>query len=764
MRMSDVVSRTNIRIGIPRILGMFEVFPFWRTLVANCGFEVVLSDVSNQALYEKGVGSVMSDNICFPAKLAHGHVADLLEKGVDRICYPHVVHDVPEDAAAANSYNCPIVSAYGEVLRASLGLGSGGAPPLDSPVVSFRDDDLLREACRGYVEPLGVSERVFRRAFPDAVAAQQARRSDLLRRGRELLDRPHDRDRPLVVLAGRPYHADPLIEHHASEILSDFGADVVPADVVAGMIEARWGSLGAVSQWAYPNRVLKAAQWVADQEDFCVQLVMISSFGCGPDAFIMDEIRDILTASGKIFTLIKVDEISSTGSVRLRLRSLMETLRWRPVGQEPGSGAPAREMRPRQRSEDGKTFVIPYFADCYTPFISPAFKALGYDLRVLPPPDARSVECGLKYTNNEVCYPAIIIVGDVVKAFESGRCDPGNTVVAMSRTGGQCRASSYTSLIRRALREAGYPEVPVVTIATKQAADEQQAFKLNVRRIFQYALHSIFYADAVARMYHRCVVRERRPGDALAIRERFLKEGADRFERGEPHALLPLLAKAVEAFNGALGDADPRPRVGVVGEIYLKYNAFSQMNIVDWMIAQGVEVSMPMLSDFFLQYFVNARVNRKLYLSRLAPSSLLDWAVEKWIGLWNRKYEGVLERFRLYESPSSIYDKADLASGLVNLVNQYGEGWLIPAEIASLAALHIQNVVCVQPFGCIANHVVAKGIEGAVRQRYPLTNLLFLDFDPGTSEVNVLNRLHFMIDYASCGLGEHLRGAPFPAH
>jgi predicted CoA-substrate-specific enzyme activase len=738
--------RRNVRIGVPRILEMFETFPFWAELLTGCGFVVELSPASSQALYERGLASVMSDNICFPAKLAHGHVAHLVEAGVDRILYPHVVYSACEDDTAANSYNCPIVSAYSEVLRGSLGLGQNGLPPLDAPTISFRDGALLKRACAAYLQPLGVPPRRFRKAFAAALRAQAECRRELLRQSEAVIAQARGIGRPLIVLAGRPYHADPLIEHQTSEILADLGVDTIPADVASEMAAPRWRELASVSQWTYPNRLLRAAQWVADQPDAAIQYVMLTSFGCGPDAFIMDEIRDVLNSAGKIFTLIKVDDISSVGSIRLRLRSLIETLRWRPPAGRERRKAPASTPS-YTRSDRTRTLIAPYFADCYTPFVAPGLHGLGYDLRVLPPPDAQSVELGMRYTNNEVCYPAILIVGDVIKAFRDGGHDPRNTAVALTQTGGQCRATSYVSLVKRSLVSAGYRDVPVVAITGQTLRiNDQPGFRLSPARLLKRTVHCLLYADAIAHMYSRCVVRERRPGGAKALRDRYLRTGAACIGRNEPAALPELLAGAVADFNAALADVEPRPRVAVIGEIYVKYNAFSQMHATDWLISQNVEVIVPSLMDFFLQFFVNAEENRRDNLARGFLVSPLEAALEHLIGRWSRVYHAVMERFRLNEIQPDIHRKAALASEIVSLANQYGEGWLIPAEIASLATMGIHNVVCVQPFGCIANHMVAKGVERLIRQRYPLVNLLFLDFDAGTSEVNFLNRLHYMID------------------
>jgi activator of 2-hydroxyglutaryl-CoA dehydratase/predicted nucleotide-binding protein (sugar kinase/HSP70/actin superfamily) len=747
---------TMIRIGIPRILGMYENFPFWCTLFKECGFEVVLSNESSQAVCDKGLGTVMSDNICFPAKLAHGHVVDLLEQGVDRIFYPMTFNEVKEDAGAANSYNCPIVSSYSEVLKDVVPAVAKKDIPLDTPPVSFRDERLLKKACFGYLKSLGVSRRRFKAAFSRARKARNAFLDELDLYGENLLKQAGSDGTPVMVLAGRPYHVDPFIEHQTSEILTDLGVHVIPVDIAARLAEGSIRELNTVSQWAYPNRLFKAAQWVAQQADSRIQYVMLNSFGCGPDAFIMDEIRDILSEAGKTFSLIRIDEIASTGSTRLRLRSQVETLKW-----WPRSVSAKREHRRIVRSytsEDlGKTVIAPYFADCYSPFFRPVFRLLGHELEILDPSDKESVEYGLTYANNEICYPATVIIGDFIKAFKTGLYDPARTVVVMSQTGGQCRATCYLPLIKRALMSAGYPEVPVVAAATSDSLNnEQPAFDFNYRRIIKPAFASLLFADAIARMYHRSVVRECSPGLSRRARDHYLKEGARHIETGDPYGLIDLLTDAVNEFNEILGGTPEHlPRIGIVGEIFLKYNTFSQMHMVDWLISQGVEVTVPSLMDFVLQYFVNRKVNRRVGLEHGRTYSIseafLSGLARKWIGLFDQ----VLQGFYGYEPSPAIHEKAGSAKKIINLANQFGEGWLIPAEIAGFANEGIWDVVCLQPFGCIANHVIAKGIERKIKNLYPKVNLLFIDFDAGTSEVNILNRLHFMIRNAQ----DHLQSA-----
>ena len=739
---------TKLRIGIPRILEIYESFPFWHALLTQCGMEVVLSDESNQSICDKGLGTVMSDNICFPAKLAHGHVVDLIEKDVDRIFYPHVVHEPIQDHGAANSYNCPIVSGYADVLKGAMGLGEPGEMVLDAPPMSFRDEALLKKAVYRYLKTLKVPRRRFNQAFSSAQKAQRRYHEELLNKGRRLLARAETNNTPVIVLAGRPYHSDPFIEHQTSEIIADLGSVVLPVEVAAGLYEGNLQELTTVPQWAFPNRLLKAAQWVARQEDNRIQYVLLNSFGCGPDAFIMDEIRDLLAAAGKTFTLIKIDDISSTGSVRLRLRSLVEALQWRPVSAGKNTG-PRQYSQVYHHKDRAKTIIAPYFADCYSPFFPPIFKLIGHDVRILPPADTLSAEYGLTYANNEICYPATLVIGDIVKAFKSGGYDPDRCVAAMSQTGGQCRASSYVALIKKALISAGYPQVPVVALTQDEAiSNDQPGFNFDMARILKPAFCALLYADAISRLYHRSIVRERRPGQALALRDLFLQRGTGLIDGDPGEKLIGLLKEAVSEFNQAIYPDVHLPRIGIVGEIYLKFNRFSQFQVTDWIISQGVEAVVPSLLDFIIQIFVNQKVNQRNHIEPKSLSFLKQLLLERQAGKWIGRFDRIMQGFQYYEPAAGIYHKAKSAGAIINLVSQFGEGWLIPGEIACYAQEGISDVVCLQPFGCTSNHVIAKGIERKLKRIYPGLNLLFLDFDAGTSEVNVLNRLHFMVSTA----------------
>lgn len=737
-------SNAKFRIGIPRILNQYETYPFWHTLLTRCGFEVVLSSPSSMSVYEKGQGTVMSDSICFPAKLVHGHIIDLAERKVNRIFYPMAFYEKREKKEAENVFNCPIVSSYPDVIRSSMNPEKRYSIPFDSPAINFNDNKLLLKACTEYLKKLGISKISIQKAFNEGLAAYNEFRKQIAQKGLEIIEHARKNNRLLVVLAGRPYHTDTLINHRTPDILSSMGVDVISEDAVPAAKNETLDDLQIMSQWAYPNRIYQAAQWVAEQDEQ-VQFVQLNSFGCGPDAISIDENNEILRSKGKNNTLIRVDEISSTGSVRLRLRSMVESLKIKQK-QQSGNHYTRQTTAVFEEKDKHRTILSPYFGQMYAAYIPPVFKVAGYNLVNLPKPDKKSVEYGLKYTNNEICYPATIIVGDVIKALKSGKYKKDEIAVAFSQTGGQCRASTYLALIRKGMVAAGFEDVPVISVNPQgEKLNPQPGFKIEWSKILGIAFTVTLYADSLAKMYYASIVREKNKGQTLQIYEEYTKFIEPFILKKDIKGIMLLLSKAVKDFNAIETHERHFPKIGFVGEIYVKYNSFGHQFITDWLINKGIEVIVPPLLEFFIQEFVNIPVNKKLNLSKKANSDYLVFFLEKLAQKHINKANRILKNYKHYQPFHNIKTMAQKAEKILSLANQFGEGWLIPAEIAAFADEGVKNIVSVQPFGCIANQVVAKGVEKRIRDLYPDMNLLFLDFDDGTSEVNILNRLHFMV-------------------
>ena len=727
-----------VTIGIPRCLNMYEDYPFWHTLFTNCGIGVRLSSRSEFASYEQSACMVMSDNICFPAKLVHSHVQDLIDSRVDRIFMPFVVYERQD--GGQNSYNCPIVTGYAEVVKGV----QGGGVPIDSPTISFKDKKLLFKQCCAYLATLGIDDNTASRAFSRAFNAQDAYVKDIAGYNAYILRKAREKGAMAILLAGRPYHADMLIQHGVSDMLADMGVYVLTDDIVRGR-KSVIDDAHYLPQWAYPNRIMEAAKWCAGQDG--VEFVEMTSFGCGPDAFLTDEIRDMLMRHGKALTLLKLDDINNIGSMKLRVRSLMESLKLAGDGGKRGREEGRFVTTPEFDSAcRGRKILVPYFTPFISPLIPAIMKVAGYDVENLPLSDTESCEWGLKFANNEVCYPATLIVGDIIKAFESGKYDPATTAVAMTQTGGQCRASSYVALIKKALVDAGYGSVPVVAFTFGGSiGNKQSGFRVNWLKLLPIALYSVLYSDCIAKFYYATVVREKKPGQAARLRDLYLQAGESLILEGRHDDLLSYLGMAAVEFDNACSDR-VCPKVCVVGEIFLKFNPFAQKNVTDWLISQGVEIVPPLLLDFFMQSFVNKRVDEQEHISRKTVASFIYGIMYKYIRKHIDRVNKSASAFRHFTPFNDSFAEADEARKVITLSAQFGEGWLLPAEIMSCARQGVRSVVSLQPFGCIANHIVSKGIEKKIKAFFPDMNILSLDFDSGVSDVNITNRLLLFID------------------
>lgn len=736
---SEEIENPRLTIGIPRCLNMYEEYPFWHSLFTSCGIQVCLSDLSDFLSYERNARMAMSDNICFPAKLVHSHIQNLTLRKVDRIFMPFVIFERQDKEQ--NSYNCPVVTGYPEVIKSV----QGADIPVDSPTITFKDKKLLYKQCQEYLGRLKVDDKTIARAFHKAEQEQEAYLQTLVRVDEDVLQKARKKGTLTILLAGRPYHTDALIQHNVSDMLADMGINVITDDIVRGK-ELAVDDVYFLDQWSYPNRILKAAKWCALQGPD-IQFVMMTSFGCGPDAFLVDEVRDLLMRYGKTLTLLKLDDINNIGSMKLRVRSLIESLKL--AGEDREEQSTVKEFKTvpvYDKSYRNRKILVPFF----TPFLSPLVPAIlqiaGYDAENLPLSNVESGEWGLKYANNEVCYPATLIVGDVIKAFKSGKYIPSQTAIAMTQTGGQCRASNYVALIKKALVDAGYADVPVISLTLGSSIkNEQPGFKINWIKILPVAFRAVLYSDCIAKFYYASVVREKKPGQADRLRDLYLKTGEQLILQNRTRDLFSYLSLAATDFSRICREKSC-PKVGIVGEIYLKFNPFAQKNVIDWLIDRDIEVIPPLMTDFFMQMFVNRKTRIESHVEKKKiPDCVYNWAYKK-IRKQLDRVNAIAGTFPYFMPFPDIFEEAEEARKVISLNAQFGEGWLLPAEILSYARQGTNHVISLQPFGCIANHIVSKGIENRIKHFFPDINMLSLDFDSGVSDVNITNRMLLFIN------------------
>jgi predicted CoA-substrate-specific enzyme activase len=739
----------KIKIGLPLILNMYENYPFWHTLFTVAGLEVVTSDESTQELYKKGTGAIMADNICFPAKLSHGHLVNLVEKGVDRIFIPMVIYENKQFDESTNSFNCPIVSGYPEVLQGSIKKGGNDSTPsIDNIPFNMDSEKLLYKACRRYLKQLGISKSETQKAFQRAIEEQKRYNHNVAKANKKIVERANKAGKPIIMVAGHPYHIDPLIHQKVSHILTDLGVYVINEQITKESPGVDFSRYYTISQWEYPNRILQAMEWVSKQP-FEVGFVQLNSFGCGLDTIIMNELK-LFAASRRIsYAWIRIDEIATPGSIKLRLRSFVESITLKRKQQQTTVQKKVKPTKQRalfEKKDRERTILFPWFSEFYSSFAPTIAKQVGYRFENLPPSDQESIQTGLKYAHNEVCYPATLVVGDIIKALQSGKYDRDKIAIGITQTGGQCRATNYLSLIKRAMDQIGFHDVPLIGLGMPDGTfNEQPGFDVPWLKILKPTFITLLFADALSEIYYATVSKEEDGTQSKALKDKYIKLGIELLEKKESNKLFKLLEDAIAEFN-QVPIAYPNPKtVGIVGEIYLKYNSFAQYYIIDWLIENHIEVRIPPMLEFMIQAFVNGEVQRKEFIAEKKGLYWGEAIAELLSNHYIEKMEKVKKQFRYYTPGDSIREAAAMGEEILNLNHQFGEGWLIPSEIVGFIKKGVNDVICLQPFGCIANHVIGKGMEHKIKQRYPQANLLYLDFDSGVSKVNILNRLHFLI-------------------
>ena len=735
-------------LGLPRVLNFYEDYPFWFTLFTELGYRVVLSSPSSRRLYESAMDTIPSDSVCYPAKLVHGHIADLVARGVRKIFYPSIPLNIEENFEADNHYNCPVVTSYPETIAANMDiLENDGVRfyhpflPLDAPKRMARR--LLEELTP---EKLGRTE--VEEALRSAYAELARFKSDTRSRGEQALEEMERRGLRGIVLAGRPYHVDGEIHHGIPEMITGLGLAVFTEDSLAHL--ARRGEpLRVVDQWLYHSRLYRAAAFVAERND--LDLVQITSFGCGLDAITTDQVREILAERGKIFTLLKVDEISNLGTARIRIRSLLAALEER----RKRTPAPIRAARAIERKakvlftramKKSYTLLAPQMSPIHFQFLQAAFEKNGYSMEVLLRVDSSTVEEGLRSVNNDACYPSIILVGQALQALKSGRYDPNRTAVLLPQTGGCCRATNYVALMRKALADSGFGQVPVVPVALSAALERHPGFKINLPLI-RDALRGTLVGDLLMRVLYRVRPYEKVKGSADALCARWSQRCIDLLRRGDGRALGKTLEAIVADFDALPIDDSPRPRVGIVGEILVKYHPGANNDIVRFLESEGAEVVVPDLLDFGLYGLYDHKVSHDILSGSLARSL----AAQTLIALFEWKRRGLrraLASSRRFLPPPTIDHLARRAQSHLSLGNQSGEGWFLVGEMVELLEQGVENIVCIQPFACLPNHIFGKGMIRDLRRDFPRANIVPIDFDPGASEINQRNRLKLMLAVA----------------
>lgn len=731
---------THGLIGIPRVLNMYDNYPFWHTLLSTLGYRVVLSGRSSQKLFELGMDSIPSESVCYPAKLVHGHIEDLINKGINKIFYPSIPYNIKEDDQADNKFNCPVVTSYPETIKANMESIKENNIEYINNFFPLHDEQQMIKKCYEVFEAKGHNKSQIKTAVKNAYEELNHYYKDLQTKGEEVLEYIEKNNMNGIVLAGRPYHVDPEINHGIAKMIENYEIPVLTEDSIAHLARVD-RPLNVVDQWVYHTRLYNAAKFVAKRSD--IEFVQLNSFGCGLDAVTTDQVKDILESHDKIFTLIKIDEINNLGAARIRIRSLMAIMDNQNITLDVDHTIEKTEFTSDMKEE--YTILAPQMAPMHFKFLQSGFHSEGYNVEILPEVTDKTIDEGLKYVNNDACYPSLLVVGQIMQALKSGKYDLDKTAILISQTGGGCRATNYISFIRRALKDANIHNIPVISL-NAGGLEKNEGFKLSLSLVKKLTM-GLIYGDLLSKVVLKLRPYEKVPGSVNELYEHWEKICSASLKEGKFRDFKKNIYNIVEAFDAIEILAIEKPKVGIVGEILVKYHPGANNDIVGFLEAEGAEAVVPDLTGFMLYSAYNHVIKRDL-LHGSWLSSIMGKMAIKYIEFYRKDMNKALEESNRFEPSRDIETLAEGASNILSLGHQTGEGWFLTAEMIELLEDDVPNIACLQPFACLPNHITGKAMIKQLKEKFPYANITAIDYDPGASEVNQINRLKLMLSTA----------------
>ncbi len=744
---------TRGTVGIPRVLNFYENYPFWFSFFTDLGYRVVLSPRSTHQIYELGIESIPSESECYPAKLSHGHIEWLIKQKVDFIFYPGLFYERNEVEGATNHYNCPIVTSYSENIKNNVEAITSGKVKIRNPFMAFTSLETATNALVKEFSEIPAGEII--KAAKHGWDEMENARNDIRKKGEETLKWMEENNRHGIVLAGRPYHVDPEINHGIPDMICSYGVAVLTEDSVSHLGKPE-RPLIVSDQWMYHSRLYAAASFVKTRDD--IDLIQLNSFGCGLDAVTTDQVNDILAGSDKIYTCLKIDEVNNLGSARIRVRSLLAAIRVRKQHNKERTIRSSAHNRVifDENMRKNYTILVPQMSPIHFDILEPAFASCGYNFVVMQNDNRHAVEVGLKYVNNDACYPSLWVVGQIMDELLSGKYDLDKVAVMMSQTGGGCRATNYVSFIRRALKKAGMEQIPVVSLNLSKL-EANPGFRIDAK-MFVKAAYAVIFGDIFMRCVYRMRPYEKVEGSVNACHRKWL-EKCKEFVTSKPPNIFKfekMCKDIVEDFDRIEITDEVKPKVGIVGEILVKFAPAANNHLVNLLEEEGAEAVVPDLMDFMLYCFYN-QIYKAENIGTSKKTALFCrfgiWAIER----LRSGASNALKKSIHFDPPTDIYETVEYAKPIVDIGNQTGEGWFLTGEMVELIKHGASNIVCTQPFGCLPNHVVGKGVIKQMRHLYPGCNIVAIDYDPGASEVNQLNRIKLMLSTAQKKVDEKAR-------
>ncbi len=739
-------------IGIPRVLNMYEDYPFWFTFLTSLGFRVILSEKSTRKTYEKGMESMPSESVCYPAKLSHGHIESLLEQGIKTIFYPCMPYSRKEYEKADNHYNCPIVISYSEVLRNNVEGLKDEKIKFINPFLPFDKKNLVKKVLElDEFKEYNFTKSELNEAATKAEEEYQKCKEDIRKKGAETVKYIEENHLKGIVLAGRPYHVDPEINHGIDTLITSLGLCVLTEDSISDKTEVK-RPIRVVDQWVFHARLYAAADFVGKHDS--LELIQLNSFGCGVDAVTTDQVEEILSSYNKMYTLIKIDEVNNLGAVRIRIRSLLASMNKREQEKLESSENGDYEIHKKIFTKDMRkdyTILIPQMAPIQFELLATAVKSSGYNVELLRNCTQKTVETGLKYVNNDACYPSILTTGQMIEALQSGKYDLNKTALIMSQTGGGCRATNYIGFIRKALKDAGFANVPVISFNIV-GMEKMPGFKITVP-LMEKLLKTVIYGDLLQKMLTKNRAYEVNKGETQKLFDSWMKKCKELLVKSNNKEFKQSIYDIVNDFEKIeLDTSIEKPKVGIVGEVLIKYHPFGNNFVADLLEKEGAEVILP---DFmgFVKFMATHKITFNNLLNTNKTSSKIMKAAIHLIDILEKDLKIALDSSKKnYLPPCDIWHLEDKVKDVLSIGNQTGEGWFLTAEMIEYIEHDIPNIICVQPFACLPNHVVGKGVIKTIREKYPDANISPVDYDPGASETNQANRIKLLMTVAKDNL------------
>lgn len=733
-------------IGIPRVLNIYDSYPFWFTLLTKLGFRVIISDDSSKKLYEKGIDTISSDSICYPAKMVHGHIINLIEKGVKTIFYPCVIFEEKEDKKAQNQFNCPIVISYPEVIKNNLDILKEKNINMMIPFFSMASKEVLYKTVYEEFEKFGVDRKEVEEAVDAAWEERYNFRRDMQNKAKEVMNWLKETGKTGIVLCGRPYHNDKEIHHGIPNIINSFGIAVLTGDAVASLTSLEDG-LRVIDQWTYHSRLYRAATFVGKHQN--LELVELNSFSCGLDAVTTDQVQEILSNYGKVHTLLKIDEVSNMGAVRIRIRSLLAALqdKKKAVKKIVKNKTEYRKNLFTKKMKEEYTILAPQMSPIHFGLLKDAFGAEGYRLEVLEE-TKEALDTGLQFVNNDACYPSILVIGELISALKSGKYNIHKTAVLISQTGGSCRATNYIGFLKKALRDSGFANIPVLSL-NSMGYEAQEGFKITFK-LAHKVLMAVSYGDILMKLLYRIRPYEKIKGITNKIFEKWYEAVRENIRNGKLLQFKKNLDNIVKDFSEIAVTAEKKIKVGVVGEILVKFSPFANNYLVDFIESEGGEARTSSLMSFVNYCIYSDKFIQERFHGKLA--GIKAKAALAVTGFYTGFVNRALSRCKRFKQEDFIGKIADKTSKYISIGHQSGEGWFLLGEMIELIEHGVPNIVCVQPFGCLPNHITGKGMIKKLKEEYSHSNIVSIDYDPAYSEVNQINRIKLMLSVAKKNL------------